>query len=134
MHPDRRFDLIAGGLMAIPLAFGLARWADLPAQMAIHWSGGGPDTFVSKPVAILGLFLFGLGTVAFVRIAPSSMTNTPGGQNVTVLFLGLVFAWVHGMVVVWNLGYHFSITLAVLPILLLAGALVAYAMWGGSMG
>ncbi|MFB6152908.1 MAG: DUF1648 domain-containing protein [Halodesulfurarchaeum sp.] len=133
MHPDRRFDLLAGGLMAIPLLAGFALWTELPARVAIHWSASGPDTFVAKPVAIVGLFLFGLGTIAFVRLAPHSMTNTPGGKNVTVLFLGVVFAWVHGMVVVWNLGYHFSVSLAVFPVLILAGGLVVYAMWGGSI-
>jgi hypothetical protein len=34
-------------------------------------------------------------------------------------------------VIVWNLGVRFSMELAVLPILVLAAALVAYSFWWG---
>lgn len=126
MNPARRIDLIAVGLMATGLLLGLVYWAELPSRLAIHWSGGSPDTVVSKPLAIFGLFAFGVGVVAFTRLAPSSLTNTPGGENATVLFVGAVFAWAQGIVVVWNLGIRFDVGLAVLPVLILAGILVVY--------
>ncbi|MFB6085505.1 MAG: DUF1648 domain-containing protein [Halodesulfurarchaeum sp.] len=129
MLPERQIDALAVALAAIPVAAAILVWPELPDEMAIHWGSGGPDTFVGKPLATFGLFAFAVGTIAFVRLAPNSLTNTPGGETPTVLFLGLVFAWVEGMVVVWNLGVHFPIELAILPILVLAAGLVAYAYW-----
>lgn len=133
MHPDRRYDLFAIGLMGFVTLLGLLLWPKLPSEMAIHWSGGAPDSFVAKPLAIFGLFAFGIGTVLFVRLAPPSLTNTPGGPNITVLFIGVVLAWVQSLALVWNLGYQFNMGLAVLPVLILAGLLVAYAYLGNSL-
>ncbi|MFC7200666.1 DUF1648 domain-containing protein [Halospeciosus flavus] len=128
MQTSRRVDLIAIGLMALPVVAGLVLWPELPARLAIHWSGGTPDTYVSKPVGLLGIFAFGVATVLFVRYAPASMTNTPGGKDVSVLFLGVVFAWVQTTILVWNLGHRFDVGLSVVPILLLAGLLVVYSL------
>lgn len=126
MNPDRRIDVLAVSLMAVGLAFGLAVWPDLPPRLVVHWSGGGPDTALAKPVALFGIFAIGIVSVVLVRVLPSSMTNTPGGETPSILFLGVVFAWVQGVVVVWNLGNHFSVGLAVVPVLVLAGLLVVY--------
>jgi uncharacterized membrane protein len=129
MQPERRFDLLAVGLMAIPAIAALLVWDALPAEMAIHWNAAGtPDNAVSKPLAIFGLPLFGVATVAFVRLAPDSTTSTPGGKTVSILFLGVVFAWVETLVLVWNLGYRFDILLATVPVLVLAAGLVWYAL------
>lgn len=125
MHPDRRYDLIAVGLMGSVTLLFWYFWPELPADMAIHWSGKTPDSFVSKPIAVFGLLAFGIGTVAFVRLAPPSLRNTD--PNITVLFIGVVFAWAHGLVLVWNLGYQLNMALAVLSILILVGLFVAYA-------
>ncbi|MFB6109267.1 MAG: DUF1648 domain-containing protein [Halodesulfurarchaeum sp.] len=135
MRRDRRIDAFAVGLVAAVTAVGVLCWPALPESVAIHWSGGSPDTFVSRPLATLGLFGFAVGTIAFVRLAPDSLSNTPGGENPTVLFLGVVFAWVEAIVLLWNLGFDFSIELAVLPVLVLAGLLLAYAAWrSGRLG
>lgn len=133
MDPDRRYDLFAVGLIGTVTLFGLFLWPELPSKMAIHWSGGTPDSFVSKSLAIFGLFAFGIGTVIFVRIAPPSLTNTPGGPNITVLFIGVVLTWVQSLVLVWNLGYKFNMGLAVLPVLVLAGLLAVYAHLGNPL-
>jgi len=126
MTPDRQVDVVAVALMAAGLAFGLAVWPDLPPRLVVHWSGGGPDTALAKPLALFGIFAIGVASVVLVRVLPSSMTNTPGGETASVLFLGLVFAWVQGVVVVWNLGHRFNVGLAVVPVLVLLGLLVMY--------
>lgn len=128
MYQARRADLIAVGLIAAGVLAGVLAWPSLPDQVAIHWNGGSPDSYVAKPVAVLGIPAFGAATVAFTRVAPDSLTNTPAGGDATVLFLGVVFAWVEGIVVLWNLGWHFSVEVAIAPVLLLAGLLVAYEM------
>mgnify|MGYP002760389080 FL=1 len=133
MAPARRFDLIAVALMAIPAVAALLVWDALPAEMAIHWNAAGtPDNAVAKPLATFGLPLFGAATVAFVRLLPDSQTSTPGGETVSILFVAVVFAWVKGLVLAWNLGYRFNVTLATLPVLVLAAGLVWYAVRKGT--
>jgi uncharacterized membrane protein len=133
MAPTRRFDLIAVALLAIPAVAALLVWDALPAEMAIHWTAAGtPDNTASKPLATFGLPLFGAATVAFVRLLPDSQTSTPGGETVSILFVAVVFAWVEGLVLAWNLGYRFNVTLATLPVLVLAAGLVWYAVRKGT--
>jgi uncharacterized membrane protein len=129
MGRDRQVDAFAIGLVGAVTAVGVLLWPALPDAVAIHWSGGTPDTFVSPAGATLGLFGLAVATIAFVRLAPSALTNTPGGENPSVVFLGAVFAWVEATVLLWNLGYRFPIELAVLPVLALTGLLLAYAAW-----
>ena len=129
MHPARRFDLLAVGLMAIPAVAALLVWDALPGEMAIHWNAAGrPDSTASKPLATFGLPLFGIATVVAVRLLPDSLTSTPGGETPAILFVGVVFAWVETLVLVWNLGYRFNVTLATLPVLVLAAGLVWYVL------
>lgn len=128
MRNPRHTDVIAGGIVAVGLLAGLLAWPALPDRLAVHWAGSTPDTFVAKPLAVLGIPLVGLAGIALVRLLPDWAANTPGGEGPAVLFLGVVFAYVEGVVVVWNLGYRFDVTLAVLPVLLLAVGLVAVDM------
>ena len=133
MAPARRFDLLAVALMAIPAVAALLVWDALPAEMAIHWNATGtPHNTAAKPLATFGLPLFGAATVAFVRLLPDSLTSTPGGETVTILFVGVVFAWVETLVLGWNLGYRFNVTLATLPVLVVAAGLVWYAVRTGT--
>ncbi|ERH07183.1 MAG: protein of unknown function (DUF1648) [Halonotius sp. J07HN4] len=132
MLPDRHIDLLAVGLLAIPAVAALFVWDALPAEMAIHWTAAGtPDNTAAKPLATLGLPLFGAATVAFVRLAPDSVTSTPGGETVSILLVAVVFAWVETLVLIWNLGYRFNMLLATLPVLVLAAGLVWYALRAG---
>ena len=129
MNPARRFDLLAVCLMAIPAVAAVVVWNSLPTEMAIHWNAAGmPDNTVSKPLATLGLPLFGVATVVAVRLLPDSLTSTPGSETPAILFVGVVFAWVETLVLVWNLGYRFNVTLATLPVLVLAAGLVWYVL------
>ena len=124
--PARTVDVIAVGLMTLPLVAGLALWSQLPAELAIHWSGSTPNTFVAKPVATVGLFASGVVLVVAIRILPDSATSTPGGPNLSILFLGIVLAWVQSTMLIWNLGYRFNVTVSVIPIVILAALLVVY--------
>lgn len=128
MRSNRWYDFFAIGVMSLVTLVAVVFWTELPAEMAIHWSGASPDSYVSKPLAVFGLYAFGIGTVVFVRLAPPSLRNAD--PNTTILFIGGVFAWAQGLVLVWNLGYTFNIGLAVLPILLLAGLFVVYSRVG----
>ena len=127
--PACRFDLLAVALLAIPAVAALLVSDSLPAEMAVHWNAAGtPDNAVAKPLATFGLPLFGIATVVAVRLLPDSLTSTPGGETPAILFVGVVFAWVETLVLVWNRGYRFNVTLATLPVLVLAAGVVWYVL------
>jgi len=123
---DRRIDALAVGLMTLPVVAALIVWGQLPSQMAVHWNGATPDVVLSKPMATVGLLLFGIAAIVATRLAPDSLTNTPGGENVTIVFVGIVFTYVQTIILVWNMGYRFDVGLAILPVLLIGGLLVIY--------
>lgn len=126
----RSVDRFAVGLLAAVVVAGLALWSALPEQMAIHWgASGNPDNHVPKPLAVLGLPAFGAATIAFTRLAPDSLKTNPGGENLAVLFVAGVFAFLQGVVYAWNLGYRFDVTLVVAPIVLGAAVLVVVSTW-----
>ena len=77
-------------------------------------------------MATVGLFAFGVVLVVVIRVLPDSATSTPGGPNLSILFLGIVLAWVQSTMLVWNLGYRFNVTVSVIPIVILAALLVIY--------
>ena len=128
MAVGRRIDGLAVGLMAVPVVVSVPVWDQLPTQMPIHLSAGSPDTHVSKTLATVGLFAFGVATVVATRLAPESLTNTPGGEDVTIAFVSVVFAYSQLIVLVWNLGYRFNVSHAVLPVLLVATLLAIYSV------
>lgn len=72
--------------------------------MAIHWSGGVADSVVAKPLAVLAIPAFGLLTVGATRLLPDSLTNTPGGENVTVVLVGVVFGAAETLILLRNWG------------------------------
>ncbi|MFB6071612.1 MAG: DUF1648 domain-containing protein [Halobacterium sp.] len=124
----RRANRVAVGALAAAAVAGLLLWPELPERMAIHWgSSGTPDNYVSKPVGVLGLPALGVAAVAVTRLAPDRATNTPGGENVAILFVAGVIAVVQGAVYAWNLGYRFDVWLVTVPVLAAAAALVAFA-------
>ncbi|MFB6132659.1 MAG: DUF1648 domain-containing protein [Halanaeroarchaeum sp.] len=119
MQLSRTSDGLAAVVIATPALVGVALWPALPAEMAIHWSGGSADSVVRKPVAVLGIPAFGLATVVATRLLPDSLTNTPGGEDVTVLLVGVVFAAAETLILLRNLGFAVNVWLIVGPVVAL---------------
>ncbi|MFW6384498.1 MAG: DUF1648 domain-containing protein [Halodesulfurarchaeum sp.] len=122
-------DGIALGLATVPVLAAFFLWGQLPAELAVHWSGGQPDGYLPKPLGTVGLLALAAGAIGFLRLAPDRLTSTPGGEDLTVLFLGVVFGWVETIVLVWNLGFRFPVEWAVLPVLILTAGLVVLGTW-----
>jgi len=119
----RTASLLAGGLVVLGGLAGVVAWPALPAEMAIHFGPAGPDRFVPKLQGVLLVPALGLATILFVWITE----RTPADPLVTalgVLFLGVTLTYVHGLVLLWNLGVSVDVTAAVAPILVGAAALV----------
>lgn len=123
MDLDRR-DLAGLGIVLLTAAVSVVAYPSLPGRMAIHFDAASqPDSFVAKPLALAFSPLLAAGVVALFRILPSI---DPLGENVAnfqryydlvaVVTVGVV-AYAHLVVVVWNLGYPFDVTQAVVPVL-----------------
>ena len=127
----RSTDLVAYALLTGSVLVGLLLWSLLPDSMAIHFGAGGePDSFVSKPVAVVLTPAIGVAGVLLIRYAPEWASRThrsPFVEKLTIVFVASVIAYVQGFVYAWNIGYRVDATAFVLvPVLLAAGLFVAY--------
>jgi uncharacterized membrane protein len=125
----RRMDYLALGLVALSAVVGLAMWPALPEQMAIHFDASStPDNYVSKTTGVLLGPAIGAGAILFVR-AKNRVDPTPADEGLmrwSILFTGVVIAYVQGLVLLWNVGVKFDVVAAVSPVIVGAGLLVAY--------
>ena len=124
--PDR---LAAGLLVATALA-GVALWPRLPAEMAVHFDAGGePDTYVSRPVAVVLAPIIGVAGVGITRLAErSDPSSDPRVGRATVLFVGGVVAYAQGLVLAYNLGHAIRLPFTLAPVGIASVGLVGYAL------
>lgn len=121
MHRSRFVDAVALSLLAASTAAAVLAWPALPAELAVQWGlGGGVMNTMSKPAAIGGTAVLAVGSIGYIRLVKTGR-RPPLVQDATVLFVGVVFAAVQSLIVAWNLGLPIDPTLAVAPILVLAG-------------
>lgn len=123
MQLDRR-DTIGLSIVALTVVVSILAYPSLPERLAIHFgSGGEPDSFLAKPLALAIMPVLGVGAVVMFKILPRL---DPLGENVAafqryydlvaVLAVGIL-AYVQGVVLAWNLGVDFSIMHAIVPLL-----------------
>jgi len=128
---SRNRTVIGIGLTALTAAAGLAFVDQLPARVAIHFGAGGrPNSYASKPIA--------LGFVPVVQLVVLGLFSLlpridPLGENIQafrraydafVLLLIGFLGYIHGLVVLWNVGFEVAMTQALVP----ANAVLYYAV------
>lgn len=123
MELERR-DVVGSVIVLVSVVASVVASPELPAELAIHFDASGtPDTVVSKTLGLALMPLIGAGVVALFRVLPAI---DPLGENVAefqryydlvaVVTVGVV-AYAHAVVLVWNLGYRFDVTQAIVPVL-----------------
>ena len=130
--PLNRADAVAYAAIGIAVLGGLLFWPRLPAEMAIHFDATStPNNYVSRPVGVLLTPTIGVAAILLVRRGSerSGGSPNPAVEDAVVAFVGVVVAYAHALVVAWNVGLRFDVTVAVVPVLVLAGLLVLYAAW-----
>jgi uncharacterized membrane protein len=127
---SRTADAVSLALLAGVTLLGVALWPRLPSEMAVHFDASNtPDNYVSKPVGVFLTPAVGVAVAAFTRLsARVDPTADPRTLDAAVAFVGLVVAYVHALVLAWNLGVRYDIGVAVAPVLLGAGGLTVYAL------
>jgi uncharacterized membrane protein len=110
-------------LIAIALVAGLALWNQLPDQMASHWNSNDQvDGYISRfwgvflmPLITLGMFVLFL-VVPGIDPLKANIAQFREAFNVFIALMVAFMLYVHGLTLVWSLGYQdFKMSAAMLP-------------------
>jgi uncharacterized membrane protein len=116
--------LVSVGIVVVTFLASALAYSSLPATMATHWGlGGQVDGTMPKLYGafIVPILLLGVGGLLYVipRIDPRR-ENIEAFRGLYEWFIAgflLFLAYVHGLVLVWNLGIHVPIGRALAPAL-----------------
>ncbi|MDZ7745516.1 MAG: DUF1648 domain-containing protein [Halobacteriales archaeon] len=125
----RRFEWFVYGLLTATALLGVVLWGRLPDPMAIHFSGGDPNTFVPKPVGVVLAPVIGIGAVLIMQHGPAGLSRryeSPAMKRASALFAGSVVALAQLYVYAWNLGYRFPTWMLLAPVFAGAAVLIGY--------
>jgi len=132
----RTRDLVSGVIVAL-MALASAFYApELPGEMAIHFDAAGePDNYMQKEVVLAGSVGFAAGIAALFAVLPridplgenfaEFQTAYDGFAVVTIAFL----AYIHGLVLAYNLGVEFGMLQATIPATAVLYLLLAVLLW-----
>lgn len=132
MVPTRR-TLLGAAILAVAAVGTVLVYPDLPAEMAIHFDAGGePDSYLARPFAAALLPALGFGMLGLFAVIPRL---DPLGENfaaferyydLVVVVTVAILAYVHALVLGYNLGYRFEIERLLAPVLAVAGVTFGY--------
>jgi uncharacterized membrane protein len=109
-------------LIAAAVIAGALFWNQLPDPMASHWNANDEvDGYMSKfwgvwmmPLMTLGMFgLFML--IPVIDPLKANIAKFRGAFNLFIVFITAFMLYMHGLTFIWNLGYEFRMSGAMLP-------------------
>jgi uncharacterized membrane protein len=112
-------------LIAIAIVAGIVLWDQLPNTMASHWNVNDEvDGYISKfwgaflmPLIALGMFVLFI-TLPGMDPLRANIAQFRSEFNLFIVFITLFMLYIHGLTLVWNLGYqNFRISASMLPFL-----------------
>ncbi len=109
----------------VSLVAWLVCWPLLPDLIVTHWSfGGQPDGYMAKPWAMALLLAIALLPVIILTVLSVIQSRLKDEPALRVLHrtaagmlipLALLFVYLHGLTLAWNLGARFQFTYFILP-------------------
>lgn len=128
MLSRRQVSFLTACLIALPVAVGVAVWARLPAEMAVHFSATGtPDNYVPKPIGVFLVPVVMLFTLAVIRAAfRADPPDDPRLEPVVTGSSMVLLSAAQLLVLAWNLGYSIPFDLVLVGIMLWSIGLVGY--------
>ncbi len=119
---NKKTDFLLLGFIAVCAIAGAVAYPSLPERFDSHWNAAGQaDGSMPKfwGVAIFPLIMFGLYLLYLVipRIDPLRVNIESFRATYDYLWIGifLFLGFVFALSLVWNLGYHFNFTRAIVP-------------------
>ncbi|PSP82603.1 hypothetical protein BRC96_10320 [Halobacteriales archaeon QS_6_64_34] len=77
-----RSDSLALGISALASLSGIALWPQLPAEVAVHFSGSGtPDNYVSKAIGVALLPAIMLATLLVLNVSTASSSARSSSER-----------------------------------------------------
>ena len=123
MSRSRR-DLAGGGIVFLMALAAALLYPRLPEQMAVNFSAGGqPNGYLARPFAAALLPGVAAGVLVLFKLVPAI---DPLGENIGrfqryydffVVFTVGILAYVHGLMLAYNIGYRFDMTTVIVPLL-----------------
>lgn len=128
-----RRDLAGGGILLLMALAAAVVYPRLPERMAVHFSAAGqPDGYLARPLAVALLPGVAAAVLALFKIVPAI---DPLGGNIErfqryydffVVFTVGILAYVHGLLLAYNVGYRFDMTTVVVPLLAVTFVVAGY--------
>lgn len=121
-------------LIVASIFIGLALWNQLPDQMASHWNENDQvDGTMPRFWGVFMMPLIALGMLGLFMIVPSidplkaNIAQFRGTFNLFIVWMIVFFLYVHGLTIVWSLGYqNFRMSSAMLPFVGLLFIFIGY--------
>jgi len=123
-------------LIIIVAAFitGAFLWNQMPLQMASHWNvQNQADGYSTRFVGLFLMPLITLGMLALFMLIPNidplkaNIAQFRGTFNLFVVLIILFMLYVHGLTIIWNLGYQtFAMSTALFPFVGLLFILIGF--------
>ena len=112
-------------LIAIAVIAGALLWNQLPEQMASHWNTNDQvDGYMPKFWGVFLMPLVTLGMLALFIVLPNmdplkaNIAQFRGAFNLFIVLIVAFMLYIHGLTLVWSLGYQdFKMSAAMLPFL-----------------
>lgn len=124
MSPETPGRRTVGGLAMVLLAVvvGVLAAPRLPEQVTTNWGPGGvPNGSASKSVLLVGGPALILGVVAMFEVIPridplrDNIAGFSAAYDAAAVLVAGFLAYMHGVVIAWNLGYEFELGQALSP-------------------
>lgn len=121
-------------LIVASIFIGLALWNQLPDQMASHWNENDQvDGTMPRFWGVFMMPLIALGMLGLFMIVPAidplkaNIAQFRGTFNLFIVWMIVFFLYVHGLTIVWSLGYqNFRMSSAMLPFVGLLFIFIGY--------
>jgi uncharacterized membrane protein len=113
--------LVGGGLVLLTALASALAYPEMPAEMVTHWGTDGPDGSMGRTAALALLPALALAMLAMFELLPridplgEAITDLEGYYDLLVLTVVGLLAYVHGVMIAWNLGYEFDVVQATAP-------------------
>jgi uncharacterized membrane protein len=112
-------------LIALAVLAGMVLWNQLPEQMASHWNANDEvNGYMSKFWGVFLMPLITLGMLILFLVLPgidplkANIAQFRESFNLFIVLIVMFMLYVHGLTLVWSLGYrNFKMSAAMLPFL-----------------
>lgn len=126
--------IIVLALIAIAVIAGALLWNQLPELMASHWNVNNEvDGYMPRFSGVFMMPLITLGMFALFLVLPNidplkaNIAQFRGAFNLFIVLITVFMLYIHGLTLVWNLGYqNFEMDTAMMPFLGIVFMFIGY--------